>query len=62
MQAGKIYPDVSRAYFEAVHAVLTHKESAEHAAEDLQSRLATMLKTSAVSATSMSSEESRNAR
>ena len=23
---GKAYPDVSRAYFEAVHAVLTHKE------------------------------------
>jgi len=45
--AGKIYPEVSRAYFEAVHAVLTHKESAAQAAEELQRRLATMLKTSA---------------
>jgi trehalose/maltose transport system substrate-binding protein len=48
--AGKIYPEVSRAYFEAVHAVLTHKESAAQAAEELQRRLATMLKTSAVTA------------
>jgi trehalose/maltose transport system substrate-binding protein len=48
--AGKMYPEVSRAYFEAVHAVLTHKESAAQAAEELQRRLATMLKTSAVTA------------
>ncbi len=48
--AGKIYPEVSRAYFEAVHAVLTHKESAAQAAEELQRRLATMLKSSAVTA------------
>jgi hypothetical protein len=45
-----MYPEVSRAYFEAVHAVLTHKESAAQAAEDLQRRLATMLKASAVTA------------
>jgi trehalose/maltose transport system substrate-binding protein len=52
--AGKIYPEVSRAYFEAVHAVLTHKESAAQAAEELQRRLATMLKTSAATANATS--------
>ena len=36
---GKMYPDVSRAYFEAVHAVLTHKKTAETAAADLQGKL-----------------------
>ena len=45
--AGKIYPNVSRAYFEAVHAVLTHKESAALAASELEKDLAAMLKTSA---------------
>jgi trehalose/maltose transport system substrate-binding protein len=60
--AGKIYPEVSRAYFEAVHAVLTHKESAAQAAEELQRRLATMLKTSAVTANSTSVEKAGNTR
>ncbi len=36
---GKRYPDVSRAYFEAVHAVLTGKKSATQAAADLQNEL-----------------------
>jgi trehalose/maltose transport system substrate-binding protein len=36
---GKKYPDVSRAYFEAVHAVLTGKKSAAQAAADLQNEL-----------------------
>ena len=36
---GKAYPDVSRAYFEEVHAVLTHKKTAEKAAADLQREL-----------------------
>ncbi len=36
---GKLYPDVSRAYFQAVHAVLTHKETAEAAAAQLQKKL-----------------------
>jgi trehalose/maltose transport system substrate-binding protein len=56
--AGKMYPDVSRAYFEAVHGVLTHKQSATQAADELEKRLTTMLKTSAVK----SNEESRNTR
>ena len=60
--AGKIYPEVSRAYFEAVHAVLTHKESAAQAAEELQRRLATMLKTSAVTANGTSLEKVENTR
>ena len=38
-QTGKLYPDVSRSYFEAVHAVLTHKKSAEVAAAELQREL-----------------------
>jgi trehalose/maltose transport system substrate-binding protein len=62
LPAGKMYPEVSRAYFEAVHAVLTHKESAAQAAEELQSRLATMLKTSAVTENDTSLEKVRKAR
>jgi trehalose/maltose transport system substrate-binding protein len=41
--AGKRYPDVSRAYFEAVHAVLSHKKLAPQAAADLQQELAQIL-------------------
>ena len=48
--AGKMYPDVSRAYFEAVHAVLTQKKSAAQAASELEKQLEAMLKTSAVKA------------
>jgi trehalose/maltose transport system substrate-binding protein len=62
MQAGKMYPDVSRAYFEAIHDVLTGKKSATQAADGLEKRLTTMLKTSAVSANGRSIEESRNTR
>ena len=36
---GKTYPDVSRAYFEAVHAVLTHRKTAETAAAELERKL-----------------------
>jgi trehalose/maltose transport system substrate-binding protein len=45
--AGKMYPEVSRAYYEAVHAVLTQKQSAANAASDLQEQLVKMLKSSA---------------
>jgi trehalose/maltose transport system substrate-binding protein len=45
--AGKMYPDVSHAYWEAVHAVLTRKKSAKQAADELQDELERMLKTSA---------------
>jgi trehalose/maltose transport system substrate-binding protein len=48
--AGKMYPDVSRAYSEAVHAVLTRKKSAAQAADELQNQLERMLKTPAVRA------------
>jgi trehalose/maltose transport system substrate-binding protein len=48
--AGKMYPDVTRAYFEAVHAVLTQKKSAAQAASELEKQLEAMLKTSAVKA------------
>ena len=37
---GKTYPAVSRAYFEAVHAVLTHRKTAETAAAELERKLA----------------------
>jgi trehalose/maltose transport system substrate-binding protein len=47
--SGKKYPDVSRAYFEAVHAVLSHKKTAPQAAADLQQELAQILKKNAVS-------------
>jgi trehalose/maltose transport system substrate-binding protein len=36
---GKVYPDISRAYFEAVHAVLTHKKSASQGVADLEQEL-----------------------
>ena len=42
--AGKMYPEVSRAYFLAVHSVLSQKQSAAQAASDLQRQLVTMLK------------------
>lgn len=45
--AGKMYPEVSRAYFEAVHTVLTHKKPAAQAASELERDLRAMLKTSA---------------
>jgi trehalose/maltose transport system substrate-binding protein len=48
--AGKMYPDVSRAYWEAVSAVLTRKKSATQAANELQDELQRMLKTPAVRA------------
>jgi trehalose/maltose transport system substrate-binding protein len=48
--AGKMYPDVSRAYWEAVYAVLTRKKSATQAADELQDELERMLKTPAARA------------
>jgi trehalose/maltose transport system substrate-binding protein len=47
--AGKRYPDVSRAYFEAVHAVLSHEKLAPQAAAELQQKLAEILGKSGVS-------------
>jgi trehalose/maltose transport system substrate-binding protein len=47
VSAGKMYPDVSRAYYEAVHAVLTQRQSPANAASDLQEQLVKMLKASA---------------
>jgi trehalose/maltose transport system substrate-binding protein len=41
--AGTMYPEVSRAYWEAVHSVLTRQESAEKAAGELQDKLDRML-------------------
>jgi trehalose/maltose transport system substrate-binding protein len=39
-ETGKNYPEVSRAYFEAVHSVLTGQSTAAKAAADLQEQLA----------------------
>jgi trehalose/maltose transport system substrate-binding protein len=61
-RAGKMYPDVSHAYFEAVHSVLMHKQSAAQAVSELEKQLTTMLKTSAVTAGRTSMEEPRNTR
>ena len=47
--AGKKYPDVSRAYFEAVHAVLSHKKTAPQAAAGLEQELGQILEKNAVS-------------
>jgi trehalose/maltose transport system substrate-binding protein len=62
MTGGNMYPDVSRAYFEAVHGVLTHKQSAAEAANDLEKRLTDMLKPSAVTENGTPGEQSRNQR
>ena len=47
--SGKKYPEVSRAYFEAVHSVLSHNKTASQAASDLQLQLAHILKKNAIS-------------
>jgi hypothetical protein len=47
-----MYPEVSRAYWEAVHAVLTRKKSAIQAALELQDELEQMLQAPAVGANS----------
>ncbi len=41
--SGRRYPDLSRAYFEAVHAVLSRKKLAPQAAADLQQELGQIL-------------------
>ncbi|MBV8052535.1 MAG: hypothetical protein JOZ80_15200, partial [Acidobacteriaceae bacterium] len=41
-QTGRLYPDISRAYFEAVHAVLTHEKTPEVAATELETALCRM--------------------
>ena len=43
-QAGMMYPDVSRAYFETIYAVLSGKKPASKAASDLEGELRQMLK------------------
>jgi trehalose/maltose transport system substrate-binding protein len=48
--AGKMYPEVSRAYYEAVHAVLTQQQSAANAASQLQVQLVKLLASSAADA------------
>jgi trehalose/maltose transport system substrate-binding protein len=52
--AGKRYPEVSRAYFEAVHAVLSHEKSAPQAAAELQRELALILEKSRLARKQMS--------
>ncbi len=61
--AGKMYPEVSQAYFEAVHAVLSGKTSASEAASDLEAKLQQMLKTIASNETQRAlaaAQQSRN--
>lgn len=41
--AGKMYPDVSHGYFEAVHAVLSHRKTAPQAAAELEKELTQIL-------------------
>jgi hypothetical protein len=48
--AGTMYPEVSRAYFETVHAVLIRKKPAAQAAGELEDQLQLILKTSGVGA------------
>jgi trehalose/maltose transport system substrate-binding protein len=55
--AGKKYPDVSHAYFEAVHMVLSHKKSASQAAADLEDELTKILQRPARSANASRDQE-----
>ena len=48
--AGKMYPEVSRAYWEAIQTVLTRKKHAKQAADELQVELQQMLETPTVPA------------
>ena len=48
-QSGKMYPELSRAYWEAVHAVLTREKTGVQAASELQGELEQMLKAPAAS-------------
>ena len=48
--ARKMYPDVSRAYFETVNEVLSRRKNASQAAADLQNELTRILKTDATGA------------
>jgi len=54
--AGKMYPEISRAYFEAVHSVLSRRQSAAEAARDLERQLVTMLKAPVVETNAPSSQ------
>jgi trehalose/maltose transport system substrate-binding protein len=60
--AGKRYPDVSRAYFEAVSAVLNHKKSAAQGAGDLQQELTQILERRAGSTSASVDQEHALAR
>ncbi|HVO64594.1 MAG TPA: ABC transporter substrate-binding protein [Terriglobales bacterium] len=62
VQAGRMYPEVSRAYFDAVHAVLSHRRNATKAASELQGQLVTMLKSQAADANTLRSPETATAR
>jgi trehalose/maltose transport system substrate-binding protein len=55
--SGKRYPEVSRAYFEAVHAVLSHDKSAAQAAADLEKQLTQILGTGEVRTTANTRQE-----
>jgi len=57
--AGKLYPDLSRAYFNAVHAVISHEKSPSQAAAELEKELTRMMEGPArSSSTSLSKEHS----
>jgi len=60
--AGKMYPDVSRAYWEAVHAVLTRKKTAAEAASELQDELKRMLAAPGVATSPGSQSENPRAK
>ena len=60
--AGKMYPEVSRAYWEAVHAVLTRKKTAAKAASELQDEVTRILAAPGVATSSGSQSENPSAK
>lgn len=59
---GKVYPDLSRAYFETVHAVLSHSKTGAQGASDLQQELTQILARGAHGANAAVDQEPATAR
>jgi hypothetical protein len=57
-----MYPDLSRAYWEAVHAVLARKKTAVQAASELQDELKRMLAAPGVATSPGSQSENPSAK
>ena len=60
--AGNMYPEVSHAYWEAVHAVLTRNKTATQAASELQAELEKMTAAPGVKTSTVSQSKNQGAK